>query len=55
MNDRKELSPVNVEFFGFMDEVMPKLDKSDEDKILGFALGLAAKNVYSQEKEKTPA
>lgn len=64
MNDKNELSPTNEAFFSFMDEVMPKLNKSDENIIVGFAMGLAAKNGCSVEplvqaslaqQEKAPA
>lgn len=60
MENQKELSPVNEEFFGFMDETIPKLDRIDQAIILGFAMGLVSKSGHSQEmlpaqKEKAPA
>ena len=54
MRAKKELNAVEKEVLTSLDDLIPKLDKSDQDKVLGFLLGITAMKEY-REKEKTPA
>lgn len=54
MNDKKEVTVVEKEVLVSLDDLIPKLDKSDQDKVLGFLLGIAAMKEY-REQEKAPA